>query len=70
MFKFVAVILPLKTKKQVHVTSTYLRYHRSSGGSRNGAIGRGGGGGGGGCLEGRPGAGPTHSPTRGYGGAL
>ena len=31
---------------------------------RNGAIG------GGGWLEGRPGAGPTHSPARGYGGAL
>ena len=40
-----------------------------SGGSRNGAMG-GGGGGGGGWLEGRPGAGSTPSPARGYGGAL
>ena len=39
---------------------------KDSGGSKNGAIG----GGPGGWLEGRPGAGPTHSPARGYGGAL
>ena len=57
---------PAKMQRCTSVVVQGIKYHtKTSGGSRNGAMG-----GGGGWLEGRPGAGPTHSPARGYGGAL